>query len=199
MLNTATAILDAVAGSFPSQNIKLAFQVTAEALDGTKTALAKAVLAYGYAHYPGRFYAQLDILRGLSPRSCAAPCNLDAAGENNNPLSLFKLLRDHQYAEGMTGIQDVAGVVNGPVDDCRQNGQHPCYPCDVPPAQYSDVLQTTVNVALSYTPAFFEVWNGDAKTQTGAANSCPITNPGKAAMRQVFSNTTSAMGGTPRP
>jgi hypothetical protein len=46
---------------------------------------------------------------------------------------------------------------------------------------------------------FFEAWSGDARTQANSGNPCPITNPGRAAMRPVFTNTTVSMGGTPRP
>src|SRR5262249_48118326 len=60
MLNAAKTILNATAAAFPNKNIKLPFHVTAEALDGTKIALADAVLRYAYTRYPMRFHAQLN-------------------------------------------------------------------------------------------------------------------------------------------
>jgi hypothetical protein len=188
VFNAAVAIIDATAAAFPLQSVKLPIQVTHELLDGTKTALAEAVLNYAYGAYPGRFFAQLNFLKTDSP--LATDPSLATADPNNGKY-LFKLLRD--YAPQGVGIQMAAAAINGanPGDNCRLNDSvHPCSPYDNPPVSYSSVLQSAVDVGLSYMPNFIEYWNGDSRTLTTADDID--------AMRQVLIDATYAMGGVPR-
>jgi hypothetical protein len=188
VFNAAVAIIDATAAAFPLQSLKLPIQVTNEQLDGTKTALAEAVLNYAYGAYPGRFFAQLNFLKTDSPLSTDPA--LDTADPNTGTY-IFKLLRD--YSPQGVGIQMAAAAINGanPSDNCRLNDSvHPCSPFDDPPVLYSSVLQRAVDVSLSYSPAFIEYWYGDSKTLT--------TLDDIDAMRQVFTDATVAMGGAPR-
>jgi hypothetical protein len=186
VFNAAVAIIDATEASFPLHSVKLPIQVTNEVLDGTKTALAEAVVNYAYGAYPGRFFAQLNCLKIDSPFT--SDPSLDTADPNTEKY-LFKLLRD--FAPQGVGIQMAAAAINGanPSDNCRLNDSlHPCSPYDNPPVPYSSVLQSAVDVGLSYTPAFIEYWSGDSRTLTTADD--------VDAMRQVFIDATYAMGGS---
>jgi hypothetical protein len=197
MVNTAKRVIDATAAAFPTKNMKLPVQDNGNLDDPDNgVLLAQQVLAYAYGTYGKRFYAQLDFLNSTkSPPNCVSPCALDQA---KSPFEVFNLLRQYGSQGYGVGIQDVDASINGGVPDngCRQNGfSSPCTPCDTPPVQYADVSQASWNIAATYKPTFWEIWNGDGLTQTPNLSTCPITSAGQAAMIQVFAAATAQMRG----
>jgi hypothetical protein len=66
---------------------------------------------------------------------------------------LFKVLRD---MSPHMGLQMVASATGGPADGCRQNAH--VTPCD----DIHAVLDTSIDISLSYKPTFLEFWTADA-------------------------------------
>jgi hypothetical protein len=196
MLNTAKLIIDTTAAAFPTKNMKLPVQDNGN-LDAPNNGvlLDQEVLAYAFGKYGKRFYVQLNFLNSTkSPPNCVSPCALDQA---KSPFEVFNLLRQYRSQGYGVGIQDVDASVDGagPGNGCAQNGASPCTPCDTPPVQYAAVSQGSWNIAATYKPTFWEVWNGDAMTEAGHLSTCQLTAPEGAAMIQVFAAATAQMRG----
>jgi hypothetical protein len=219
MFGVAQMILNQAAESFPTLNLKLPIQAEGIALDqlpsttpcmnltpGTGVDLATQVLQWAYRTstnlppppptFPlGSFFAQLNFVTTVPPQP-------------NNPV--FNLIQQYQP---QVGLQDVAAAVDGPEDNCQQNGDMmmPCAPPaapGTPPAiaavcdsvQYATVSQNTFNnVVQPHTPRFWEISRGDDTTAIGLMNPCPITSDDQCSMRDVFSAATTQLAQLPLP
>jgi hypothetical protein len=212
MLSAAERIIAATGTAFPTLNLKLPIQVTSSSLDpdpndsNDVTYLAQEVVAYAYSKYPNRFYAQLNFLNSTkSPNDYCVGGSCGTPDWDQSPEAVFDILGYYQSLGYGVGIQDVDAAVNGFVSDsgtyCRQYGtdtQYTCTPCDTtyssnPNVSYATVAQDAWNIAATYTPTYWEIWNGDAVTTTGNQNSCSIDSSGQAGMRSVYSSAMQAM------
>jgi len=92
-------------------------------------------------------------MNGLSVKIPASNDPLVVNATPDSPAYLMKMLLDHSP---QIGLQMLVNAFNGDKDDCRLNGRiSPCSPIDV--------LQESVEIGLSYHPAFIEYRHEDAE------------------------------------
>jgi hypothetical protein len=154
MYNAGKETIDAWANAFPGKALKHPIHRTDKRLDSTPAELAEKIINYGYSKYPDRFYAQLNTLK--TDTLCASDAKITGAKPENNSQDYY-IMRMLSQHPNQIGLQMLAAATNGPsVDNCRQNGG--AEPCDP-----ETVLQKSVDVALSYKPAYIEYWHEDAE------------------------------------
>lgn len=198
MLSAAQTLISGAASAFPHLNIKVPIQVSPVVTPDSNMMLATDVLNWAYRYFPvGSFYGQVNHLHGNSPDGCsgALPCAISG----DATLNLLA-----QY--GPIGLQDAGAVINGASDSpsCRQNGTSPCQPSPCDPSSnygtptYAMVLGNSVATMDTYSPAFWEVWKGDAITQTNPGTTCTISSSDQTDMDTVFTNATISLGGNSR-
>ena len=201
MVEVGKDICDAAAAAFPNQNIKLPIGVTDSILgatdrghtNGTQTTLCRDIEDYVYGNeslgipprpYANRFFMQRN--------SFAADWNNGDYWDTHTPdfdndNYIKYMIRAHAHPNppwttpGQAGLQTIASATDGPLNGCRLNGgpEGPCgRTCDP-----ECVLQTSLEVSLTYNVSFIEIFQDDA------------VNP---AFYPMIRAATLAMGGRPR-
>jgi hypothetical protein len=152
MLAIGEAILTTTATAFPSQSLKLAIGTTDAHLDSTITTLASDITTYGYATYPGRYFAQINWL--TTQTATATSSTVQNATPDEHDYLLW-ILAQHL---GQVGAQELAGATNGPSDGYLENGGTA--------GSALTVLTNAVNLAQTYLPEYVEVWQSDGTNPT---------------------------------
>ncbi len=154
MLNAAKEVIDTWAAAFPNSALKLPIAPTHKDLDGTASTLAELVVNWAYSQYPDRLYAQMTGLDTSTPYPTDSSA-INASPSNQSAEGIIAYFMKLLTNRPQIGLQMKAAASNGDKDNCRQNGkQSPC------PSK--DVLQKSVEIALSYGPRFIEYWREDA-------------------------------------
>ncbi len=141
------ATLDRWANAFPTQALKLPLGRSIPDGENTITTLANRITDYAYAHYPNRFYAQVNAL-------CTA---LPSAGSEElsqiGPDSLFYLLHllaQHPHHIGFQLLCDAS-------EDAPRLDKGNLCPEHTPYC----TLEQTLEIALTYHPYYIEYWYQD--------------------------------------
>ena len=188
MFDVGTQILDTTAQSFPNQPIKLPIGGLADDLvkpflgpTSGYGSLAKMMVDYvATTPYANRFYPQrntVDANWGVA--STLNPPNEPGIGSIRYPkLLVWNHTRPDGPTPGQGGLQMVASATDGPTSGCRQDGG-PTGPCG-PTCDPLCVLQTSLDVSLTFNTSFIEIWPHDGM------------NPN---LYSLIENTTLTMGG----
>ena len=197
MLQVGKEMCDAAAAAFPNQNIKLpigGLNITySDFSGGTYTTLCRDIENYVYGNeslrippqpYANRFYMQ----RNTVDANWGGGRQFDTYTPGfNSPRYIKYMIRAHAHPNPpwttprQAGLQMLASATLGPTTNCRQGGgpNGPCGPnCDP-----VCVMQTSLDVAITYDTAFIEIWPQDAANRDFYA---------------MIRAATIAMGGTPR-
>ncbi|MEO8552659.1 MAG: beta-galactosidase [Kofleriaceae bacterium] len=153
MIDIGKEVLQTAADAFPGRAIKLPLgknDPTTD-LDKTETQMADDIVAFAtHASFADRFFAQKNLINTASPRVGDPRLDDPDPSTNDYLLAALRDLSPHM------GLQMVASATGGPNDGCRQNAHRS--PC---PAY--DVMDVSLQIALSYRPTFVELWTGDAE------------------------------------
>ena len=123
MKSAALEVMDTIAAVFPKQFLKLHMQPTDARLDGAKTNLATSIGDHGFGTYGDRFRIQIDSMRVNQPSSSTnvPPGNSTTVrGVSDKDLVAYEWNYFNLHSGGF-GMQMVAAVANGNIDNCRAN------------------------------------------------------------------------------
>ena len=151
MLEIAREVIQTTATAFAHQSLKISIAPSpVQGANTTKFSLAKQAVEFGSATYPGRFYPQASNLN-TNTRLATDPDVINATEQDQ--AFLHHLLA--QSSPNM-GWQMVDKATN-PGPTCRLGaGAIPCPETQV-------LMQSVMDIALSYQPSFIEVWSGDGQ------------------------------------
>jgi hypothetical protein len=180
MLQVGKDMCDAVADAFRPQCIKLPIGGFNKILqddpigsgNGTYSSLARAIMDYVATRpYADRFYiSRNSVVATWQP---AQELITHPPGFDSDKY-IRKMVLD---ASPLSGLQTFAAATNGEASGCVQNnGISPC-------VDYT-VFQNSLNVMLTFSPTFIEVWTLDAQNT---------------AFYDLIRAATITLGGTPRP
>jgi hypothetical protein len=201
MLQVGKDICDAAAAAFPNQNIKLPIGVTNSILgatdpgrtNGTQTTLCRDIEDYVYGNaslgipprpYANRFFMQRNSV--TADWGDGAQYDTFVPGYDSGRYIKY-MIRAHGHPNppwtipGEAGLQMIDSATEGPLNGCRLNGgpEGPCGPLCDPVC----VMQTSLDVSLTYGVSFIEIFQDDAVNL---------------AFYDMIRATTLALGGTPR-
>jgi hypothetical protein len=148
MLDIGKDLLDTTASAFPRRELDLPIGIHGRPLRGAE--LLDQFISYGRKRYSDRFYVQMNRL------DSASPVIDDPQVDASAPYGPFALYQHLKQNAPFIGLQMLAAASNGAKDHCTQN--HHDAPC--PPRE---VMRKSLDIALSYHPAFVEVWDVDAQ------------------------------------
>jgi hypothetical protein len=159
MYGAGKETIDAWATAFPKKALNYPIHRTDEQLDSTPSELTEKIVDYGYGAYPDRFFVQVNTLKTSTPFATDKKITQAGPDDSADDYYILQILTRHP---NHIGFQMAAAATNGPLskdeggDGCRQNnGENPCDP--------KTVLQNSVEIALSYKPAYIEFWQEDAE------------------------------------
>ena len=200
MLSVGEQLTDSYATAFPDKILTMPIgglsdprmsTPTGNPTDGNYSQLARDIETYVYGtpkSYSNRFFMQRNTLDGGWN---SAPQQFEPSEGGNVPgfnaqnyikYMVWKHAKPTGYGgttPGQGGLQNVLWATGG-VSNCRQCGGCPCDPVVCDPVC---VIQASANAAISYNVSYYEVASADAQNT---------------ALNAIFTNTTIALGGTPR-
>jgi hypothetical protein len=138
LINACKEILDTTMQAFPNQAVLLAVARSGNGLDPNPDYVARKVVEYGMATYPGRFIAQKNSLSADTPDPSILPV-----------LGAWQIIYDFQPAVAGQMLWAVTGD-----STCRMNGKvKPCYP--------PYVLHDAVRIGALYGMLYQEIYQKD--------------------------------------
>ncbi len=149
MLAAGEATLDMWAEAFPRQALKLPVGKSLPDGGHSQTWLAAQMMAYGYAHYPERFYAQIN---GACTALPAAESPEVQQAPDGTLFYLLKLFRRHPHQVGFQMLCDATHHA------ARLDKGHVCE------AEASScAFSQTLTRVLTYAPYYIEYWHEDVE------------------------------------